>query len=323
MRKWLSAGIALFALLVMNGPAMAKEFPEKPITLVAPFPPGGIADILGRASGAGAGKFLGQTVAVLNKPGAGGTLGIDFLSQSKPDGYTLVGTGVTILALGMYTQDVKWTPEDFSLILGICTYNNALVVPADAPWKTFDEWVQYVKKNPGFKYGTYGALTETHLLMEWIAKRLDLKLIPVHFRGDPEGITNILGGHVQAYAGAGGHVAQVRAGKLKTILQMMGEPADPDSKSVARIKDVLPDAPRQIVEFPYCIIAPKGVPEPVRKILHDAFKKGTVDNPEFVKAAETVNLAVQYHDPKDLEVKLREAHALIGKLVKELGLERK
>jgi tripartite-type tricarboxylate transporter receptor subunit TctC len=152
---------------------------------------------------------------------------------------------------------------------------------------------------------------------------LDLKLVPVHFRGDAEGITNILGGHVQAYTGAGGHVAQVRAGKLRTLLQMMGEPADADPKSVARLKDVLPDAPRQIVEFPYCIIAPKGIPEPVKKILHDAFKKGTVDDPDFVKTARTVNLEVQYQDPKDLQVKLRDAHALIGKMMKELGLERK
>lgn len=285
--------------------------------------PGGVSDIAARSIVPVASKYLGQPVVVVNKPGAGGTLAIDFLASSKPDGYTLINAGSSTLAYGMHTQGVSWGPKDFTVILGHTIYNYAVVIRSDAPWKNFDEWVQYVKQNPGFKYGTYGALGTMHIMMEWIAKRIDLKLVPVHFPGDAPGITNLLGGHIQAHLAAGGHAAQVKAGKLRTLLQMTGEPVDSDPKSVARLKDVLPDAPMEVVALPVGIFGPKGIPDSIQAKLNDAFRKATIENPEFVRTHQLMNMAVEYHGPKELQETLFKAYEDFGKLMKSLGLERK
>jgi tripartite-type tricarboxylate transporter receptor subunit TctC len=317
--------IISFGLLpMMVGIAFGQEpFPSKPITLLVGFPPGGVSDIAGRSIALGASKYFSQPVVVLNKPGAGGTLAIDFMASSKPDGYTLINAGLSTLAYGMHTQGVSWGPKDFSVILGHSIYNYAVVIRSDAPWKNFDEWVQYVRQNPGMKYGTYGALGTMHVMMEWIGKRLNLKLVPVHFAGDAPGITNLLGGHIQVFLGAGGHAAQVKAGKLRTLLQMVGEPVDSDPKSVARLKEVLPDAPMEVVGLPIGIFGPKGIPDSIQAKLNETFRKATIDNPEFIRTHQLMNMAVEYHSPKELQETLSKAYEDFGKLMKSLGLERK
>lgn len=309
--------------MILEKPSAQEVFPTKPITLLVGFPPGGPADITARSYAPAASKLLGQPVVVLNKPGAGGTVAIDFLASSKPDGYTLVDAGLSTLAYGMHTQGVSWGPKDFTVILGHTLYNFAVVIRSDAPWKNFDEWVQYVREKPGFKYGTYGALSTMHIMMEWIGKRLNLKLVPVHFPGDAPGVTSLLGGHIQAQLVAGGHASLIRAGKLRTLLQVTSEPVDADTKSVARLKNVLPDAPMELVGLPRGIFGPKGLPVPIQEKLNEAFKKATVENPEFIRTHQLMNMAVEYHDPKELQEALIKLYEDFGKLLKSLGLERK
>jgi len=310
--------------LAFSEKSFAQEpFPNKPINLLVGFPPGGVSDIAARSIVPEATKLFGQPVVVLNKPGAGGTLAIDFVANSKPDGYTVINAGSSTLAYGMHTQGVNWGPKDFTVILGHTIYNYAVVVRADSPWKNFEEWVQYVRQNPGFKYGTYGALSTMHVMMEWIAKHLDLKLTPVHFTGDAPGLTNLLGGHIQAHLAAGGHAAHVKAGKLRTLLQMTGEPVDSDPKSVARLKTAVPDAPMEVVGLPVGLFATKGIPDAIQMKLHDLFKKATVENPEFIRPHQLMNMAVEYHSPKELQETLIKAYDGFGKLMKNLGLERK
>jgi tripartite-type tricarboxylate transporter receptor subunit TctC len=312
------------SMAIMGERSFAQEnFPTKPLTLLVGFPPGGVSDTAARAIAPGASECLGQPVTVQNKPGAGGTIAIDFVVNSKPDGYTLINAGTSTLAYGMYTKGVKWGPKDFTLILGHSAYNYAFVGRADAPWKNFDEWVAYVRKNPGFKYGTYGALGTMHIVMEWTAKRLNLKLVPVHFKGDSPGIRALLGGHIQAHCAAGGHAAQVKAGKLRTILQVSGEPVDKDAASVGRLRVVLPDAPLDVVDLPIGVFGPKGIPPATRDKLVRCIKKATVDNPKFIKTHQLMNLPVTYYDPDEVQTRLFEVYERFGKLMKELGLERK
>jgi len=300
-----------------------ETFPSKPITLLSPWPPGGVSDTVARLTTTRASQSLGQQVVVVNKPGAGGTLAIDFLAGSKPDGYTVLSGGLGALAYSLYTHGVSWGPKDFSLILGYYIYNYSVVIRSDAPWKNFNEWVQYVKQNPGFKYGTYGNMTTHHVIMEWIAKRLDLKLVPVHFAGDTPGITSLLGGHIDAQCIAGGQISLFKAGKIRTLLQMFGEPVDIDPKIVTRFKDVLPDAPLEVLGIPAGVFGPKGIPDSIQARLHEAFKKGSVENPEFVQMLQSMNLTPEYHDPKELQKVLTKAYEDFGKLIKSLGLERK
>jgi tripartite-type tricarboxylate transporter receptor subunit TctC len=141
--------------------------------------------------------------------------------------------------------------------------------------------------------------------------------------GDIQGITNLLGGHIQAHLASGGHAAQVKAGKLRTLLQMSGEPVDPDPKSVARLQKVLPDAPMEVVTLPRGVFGPKGIPDSIQTKLHEAFKKGTVENPDFIRVHQLMNMKVEYHGPKELQQTLFKSYEDFGKLMKSLGLERK
>lgn len=322
----LSLLIVLFGLIGFVGekPYGQEAFPTKPIILLVPFPPGGVVDMTARSYAPAASKLLGQPVAVINKPGAGGTIAADALAASKADGYTLLQCGGGTLAHGFLTQGVKWGPKEFTVILGHSTPNFAFVVRSDAPWKNFDEWVQYVRSNPGFKYGCYGNLVTMHLVMEWVGKRLGIKLVPVHLKGEPEGVQNLLGGHVQAHCFAGGQHALIKAGKLKTLLQVTGYPlSDADPKAVTQLMDALPDAPLDILILPNGIFAPKGLPERLQMQLTEVFKKATIDNPEFVRVNQMMASKINYTSPKELQADLIKAHEGFGELVKSLGLERK
>jgi len=318
----MSVILAVVSIIIGGISFAADNFPSRPISLLVGFPPGGVSDAAARAIAPVSSECLGQPVTVINKPGAGGTVAIDYVSKSKPDGYTLINAGTSTLGYGMYTKGVSWGPKDFTIILGHSVYNYAVVIPADAPYKNFDEWVQYVRKNPGFKYGTYGALGTMHIVMEWIAKRLNLELVPVHFKGDSPGVKALLGGHIQAHCAAGGHAAQVKAGKFRTLLQMSGEPVDSDAKSVARLEDVLPDAPLDVVGLPIGVFGPKSISPSVRAKLHECFKKA-IESPMFIRAHEVMNLPVKYYSPEEMKRRLLEVHDSFGKLMKELGLERK
>ncbi|MCX5817225.1 MAG: tripartite tricarboxylate transporter substrate binding protein [Proteobacteria bacterium] len=315
-------GIVILLAAVGTVPCIAApDFPTKPITLYVGFPPGGVAGNSARAIAPGAQEVLKQSVVVEHKPGAGGTVAADFVVHSNPDGYTLINAGTSTLAYSMFTEGVKWGPKDFSVILGFTAFNYALVVPANAPYKTFDEWVKYVKEHPGYKYGTYGPLSTMHVLMEWIAKEMNLKIIPVHFKGDAPGIAAVLGGHIQAYAAAGTHVAQVKAGKLRTILQVSGESKDADPKSVTRFKERFPKAPHEVFVLPIGIFGPKGIPGPVKAKLTEAFKKAAKTE-TCARALSQMAMTVEIVEPDQLEKDLVSAQENLAKIVRDLGLKR-
>jgi tripartite-type tricarboxylate transporter receptor subunit TctC len=312
--------LAIGLFMVMPGFA-AQDYPNKPINLYVGFPPGGVAGNTANAIAPGAQDLLKQPVVVQYKPGAGGTIAADFVVHSEPDGYTLINAATTTLAYSMYTEGVKWGPKDFSVIIGYTAPNFALVVPADAPWKTFDDWVKYVREHPGFKYGTYGPLGAMHVLMEWLARELNLKLTPVHFKGDAPGIAAVLGGHIQLYVASGSQCAQVKAGKLRTLLQVSGEPRDANPKVVARFKDRFPKAPHEVFNLPFGVFGPKGIPAPVKARLAEAFRKAAKTE-ACDRALSQMNMTVEIVEPEQLEKDLVSANEKLGKLFQELKLKR-
>jgi tripartite-type tricarboxylate transporter receptor subunit TctC len=319
----LAAALILVGVMVMGGICQAAEkFPARPVNLYVGFPPGGVAGNSARAIGTPVAKFLGQPAVILHKPGAGGTLAVSFVSQQKPDGYTLINAGISTLATAMFTRGVKWGPKDFSMILGYTAFNFALVCRADAPWKTFDEWVAYVRKHPGFKYADYGAMGTMHLFMEWLARKLKLKMVPVHFKGDSPGVAAVLGGHVKVYAGAGGQAPHVKAGTLRTLLQISGQPMDKDPSRVTILVKRFPNAPVDIFTLPIGIFGPKGMPAKVRAKLAAAFAKAA-KTPTCVRALKQMNMTVQIVGPEELQRKLVAGHQQFKRLMKQLGLKRR
>lgn len=310
-------------ILTLGGVCQAADdFPDQPLNLYVGFPPGGVAGNSARAIATPAAEFLGKPTVVLHKPGAGGTLAVSFISNQKPDGYNLINAGASTLATAMFTKGVTWGPEDFTPILGYTAFNFALVTKTDAPWKTFDQWVDHVRKHPGFKYADYGAMGTMHIFMEWLARELNLKMVPVHFKGDNPGVAAVLGGHVAVYAGAGGQAPHVKAGNLRTLLQISGEPLDKDPGSVIRLLKKFPNAPAEAFTLPIGIFGPKGIPTSIRNKLNEAFTK-SAQTSACATALKQMNMTVQIVGPDELEKRLVLGQQQFQKLVNDLGLSRK
>ena len=148
-------------------------------------------------------KHLGQSIVIENRPGAAGTLGPPTWRRTrKPDGYTVAQLPITVFRIP-YIQKTTFDPaKDFTYIIHLTGYTFGVVVKADAPWKTFQELIDYAKANPGkVNYGTPGAGSSLHITMEQIAKRKGIKWTQVPFKGGADNMNALLGGHIDAFAG--------------------------------------------------------------------------------------------------------------------------
>jgi tripartite-type tricarboxylate transporter receptor subunit TctC len=165
-RRGLLAAAALLSLAALPAVALAQAWPSKPVTLVVPFPAGGTTDVLARSLAERLGPALGQTVIVESKPGAGATLGADFVAKSKPDGYTLlVGAVHHTIASSVYKKLPYDFQKDFVPLTTIALVPNVLVVSAASPAKTVAELVAQAKTaKPELSYGSNGNGTAQHLI---------------------------------------------------------------------------------------------------------------------------------------------------------------
>ncbi|HYF16699.1 MAG TPA: tripartite tricarboxylate transporter substrate binding protein [Ramlibacter sp.] len=307
-----AAGLATPALssLAQGG------FPNRPIRLVIAFPAGGPTDITMRQLADNAGKVLGQPVIVENKPGAGGTLPAQQLQTSQPDGYVLAQIPLGVFRLP-YTTRINWDPvKDISYILNVTGYAFGIVVPADGPIKTWNDFVAYAKANPGkLSYGSTGTLTSPHLTTELIAQQLGIQLNHVPFKGSADLMQAIGGGHIMAAADSTGFAPLVQSGKLR-VLNTWGD----------KRLEKFPDAPTlkelgiNIVQnSPFGIGAPRGTPAEVVNRLHDAFKKA-MDEPSYVQALAKYDMVPIYMGPAQYTKFAQDTFATEKALVEKLGL---
>lgn len=313
--------VAIVSIVIIVNFSIAQEkYPLKPVNLVVGFPAGGLSDIQARAISPVLSKELGEPVIVVNKPGAAGTLAVNYIANSKPDGYTIMSAGFIGNVTAPYMFEVNWNPEDFTYIMGHSNYNFAICVRADAPWKTFQEWVEYVRKNPGFKFGTYGYLTPMHIMIEWIGRELGLKLVHIPYTGGAPGLVALLGGHIDVYGSGGTHIPQVKGGKLRTLLQIKGKCADPPGVKVQYINEFFKNAPLDIVDLPMGIFGPKGMSDSIVQRLTEVLKKSTIENNDFLKANEILNLDVEYMPANEVVKLVKGSYGVYGRLIKDLNL---
>jgi tripartite-type tricarboxylate transporter receptor subunit TctC len=307
-----SAGLAMASL----GAHAQSNFPAKPIKLVIAFPAGGPTDITMRQLADNAGKILGQPVIIDNKPGAGGTLPAQQLQTAAPDGYTLAQIPLGVFRLP-YTTKITWDPvKDISYVINLTGYAFGIVVPADSPFKNWNDFVAYAKANPGkLSYGSTGTLTSPHLTTELIAQKLGVQLNHIPYKGSSELMQAISGGHVMAAADSTGFAPLVQAGKLR-VLNTWGE----------KRLDKFPDAPTlkelglDIVQnSPFGIGAPRGTPPEVVKKLHEAFKKA-MEDPSYVQALGRYDMLPIYMDSAHYTRFAQETFAREKALIEKLGL---
>ena len=274
--------------------AFAQGFPNRPITLICPWPAGGSTDTHLRKLAELAAKHLGQPVIVENRPGAGGMLGpAGMAASAKPDGYTI--SQMTVAGFRQpYMQKVDWDPiRDFTYIIGVSGYTFGVVVKSDSPFKTFDDFIAYARANPGqLSYSSTGNGTSPHLLMEEVSAKANVHLLHVPFKGNADSTQALLGGHVMAQSDATGWGKFVDAGTFR-LLVTFGEERTRWGAPTAK------ELGYDVVSYsPYGLVGPKGMDPKVVKILHDAFKKA-MDDPENRKMLQQLDQVYWYKSTED------------------------
>ena len=189
---------ACLAFLLAVGCAHAQSWPTRPVKIVVPFPAGGPTDVMTRALGEKLAQALGQAVVVDNKPGAGGTIGSDYVAKSAPDGYTLVMATSSTHSIGPYLGKVPYDPrKDFTPIVYVGKATNILVVSPTLNIHTLGELIDYAKKNPGkVNYATSGIGSISHLTSEMFANMAGVKIVHVPYKGTQLSMPDLMSGQV-------------------------------------------------------------------------------------------------------------------------------
>jgi tripartite-type tricarboxylate transporter receptor subunit TctC len=314
--RFLSILVAVFLFLFMG--VAAADYPTKPIKMIINFAPGGTSDFQARTIAQKAEKVLGQPIVATNKTGAGGTIGVSDVARAKPDGYT-IGT-CNMPALCIIPQMRKLPYDPFTSFTHVCQalpYEYAIMVKSDAPWKTWDELVKHIKKNPGtVTYGSVGTGTTNHLTMVRIEKAIGLDWIHVPFKGGTRETAALLGGNVATINNTNvSVVSPVRAGQIRLLMIT--------SKNRW---DFAPDVPTMsekgfdfYQESYMSIIAPAGVPEEVRAKLENAFKVA-IEDPEVKKASAKMYLSPEFKSGKEYAEVVKRLHREWGAVLKDLDL---
>jgi tripartite-type tricarboxylate transporter receptor subunit TctC len=249
----------------------AQDFPTKPITLYCGFAAGGTVDLVARSLASGAEKILKVPVIVETKAGGSSMLCAGLVASKKPDGYTLgVVTSDAIMRLPDLIK-VAYDPiKDFTFIGQYVSGIAGLVVHADSPIKTIDEFIAYAKTHPGMTYGSSGINSHNAIPIELFAKCKGLQFKEIPYSGGAESVTQMLGKHTDFLCGSGSHIPYVEQGKFRLLLVSMTDKRDPNYPSVPMLRDLgCPD----IWPNTHLILAPKGMPEAIAGKLESVFKK--------------------------------------------------
>ena len=300
-RRVLAAAALALALPLVAG--AQEPYPSRPITLVAPFPPGGVADLTARPVAAAMEKVLKNPVAVVNKTGAAGAVGMQFVATSKPDGYTLLLalSSISIIpeADKIFGRPPAYTVDQLVPIALISADPTILVVRTESPWKTAREFLDDARQRSGqISYSSSGIYGTLHMAMELLSHAVGVKLRHIPTAGAGPALTALLGGHVDALAsGPAVILPQIKAGKLRAL-------AGWGDKRVAALPEVPTFKELGYPEAEFYIwaglFAPRGTAEPVLAKLRDA-TRAAVAEPDFKAAMDKLETPIAFKQGDDFQ----------------------
>jgi tripartite-type tricarboxylate transporter receptor subunit TctC len=311
----------IMAIIIGNSTiaAGAEKYPLKPIEVVCPYLPGSSMDIMSRFLADMGPKYLGQPMAVVNKPGAGGSLAAAYIITSKPDGYKIVTLTNVFFATTIRTQKVPFDQFDLLPVANFMEYKLVLVVKGDAPWKNLNALLDYGRKNPGkLRWAHSGRGITLHLNGLSVFRKARVETIDIPYKGNPESLVALLGGHVDAACVAyGAAKEQIAAGKVRPLV-LFSDRRYSDPADVPCVVELgFPEAAKLPTLVGFYIH--KDTPEEIRKMLTGAFKK-MYDSPEFKKGIENLGEEPRFGDPEYVLETIREGEKVGIPIIKELGL---
>lgn len=296
-----------------------EQYPVKPITILVPYAAGGTTDIVARTMEKKAIQHLGQPLTVMNKPGGSGTIGLNELVASKPDGYTIgVGT-IGMILQPLYGQSKYNYPTALEPLAKVMNTPIIMTVSANSKWNNLSEFIAYAKAHPSeIKYGHNGLGGGVYVAAEMFEKAAGIRMEQVPFRGDPEALAALLGNHVDVtFTLQGTSKEYVKSGKIKILA--VAEPQrlkDADFKDVPTFKEQGFD-----VEFCnwQCIVAPKDMPSFIKNTLANGIKE-ILNDPEFQENMRSMGFEVDYLGPEDCLKQWAHDNEYLGKVVQETGI---
>jgi tripartite-type tricarboxylate transporter receptor subunit TctC len=296
--------------------AAAQSWPAKPITLIVPFPPGGSSDALARSITTPLSQSLGQPVVVESKPGAGATVGADYVSKAKPDGYTLLmGAVHHTIATSVYKKLPYDFEKSFTPITTVALVPNVLVVNAKSPATDVKSLIAQAKAAPGkLSYGSNGNGTVQHLIGTQFSTTTGVELLHVPYKGSAPLTTDLLGGQVDmSFDTLTPLVQHIKAGKLRAL-----------AVTTAKRSSTLPDVPTLaeagMKDFDqgtwFGILAPAATPAEVIARLNAEMVK-IIQSPEFRKRMEEIGAEPVGDSPAQMAAQIKDDTAKYAKLVKD------
>jgi tripartite-type tricarboxylate transporter receptor subunit TctC len=311
---------AVALLAVVASPAIAQA-PKGSVSVINPFTVGGLTDLTVRFIVNRIQAKFPAGVAVINRPGAGGSIGVTEVVQASPDG-TTIGFGPTAALIDqpqMNNLPYK-TPDDFDPILNAITYYQLLAVRGDAPWKDIKELLDAVRTKPGtLRFGSSGIGTAAHLNLAQLASAANLNFVHVPFSGWSEGSAALLGGHVDALTvnpGEGRQLANAGRIKILAAFQPTRSRFYPDAPT---FKELGYDA---AISLSFLFYAPSGLPAGTKAYIQDAVK-AAMDDPAFQEFAKSREVDVNYLDGKATKEMLWSEYRSHTRLLDTLGLKAK
>jgi tripartite-type tricarboxylate transporter receptor subunit TctC len=312
-------GAAILAIFWGASAVLAQKFPDRAIQVLVSNVPGSTMDINARTVTDDISKLLGTPLVVVNKPGAGTTLGTAEVARSKKDGYTIgyLSAGGLVYQKVSNPENVPYDPEKDLEPIGIHVFVPlTIAVQESSPWKTFQELVAFAKKNPGkLRVSTTGVGATDHFNVEIIQASAGIQFTHVPFKGGESVVTALLGGHVEVCFDAYGKIKpHVDSGKLRFLLTSKKIPESPNIPTAQEF-----GYKQGMVSTWFGFFAPAGLPEDVRNILVPAVKKA-IDMPENKTKAEKLGFVADFKSPAETRKIMREDTEIATQIAKKIGL---
>jgi tripartite-type tricarboxylate transporter receptor subunit TctC len=302
-------------------PAAAQEaYPSRPVQIVVPFPPGGIADVVARAISPSLERNLKQPMVIVNKAGAAGGAGMQFAATSRPDGYTLLVALVSISTIPevdkLFERPQSYTRDQFVGIARLTADPPILVVRAESPWKRFQDLVADARKRPGeIIYSSSGPYGASHVPMEMFMEAAGIKMRHLPTTGGAPAMTAVLGGHAEMWASPPALAyPHIRAGKLR-VLAGWGE------KRLAALPEVptFKELGHNVEYYLWAgLFAPKAVPAPILRTIRDAVRQAAQE-PDFKTAMAKVETPTAYLEGEEFKAWWERDARILAEAVRRIG----
>jgi tripartite-type tricarboxylate transporter receptor subunit TctC len=318
MKRLAIAVIGLVAWLAFGSAEAQEKYPVKPIKVIVPLGPGTVNDVVARVVGESLAKDLKTEIPVEYKPGAGGVVGSDFVAKSKPDGYTVGSLNSSALTTSVAIATVPYDPlKDFTMIANAGVNPAVLAVNTASPWKSLEEFLQHARQNPDkLSCGTSGVGTVGHFSLELLKIAAGVQIKHVPYKGSPQNLTALLGGHIecasQIWPAVAGHV---QAGRLRVLAATSRVREAPELPTYGQ-----KGFPQMRLEVSFGFYGPARLPAQIAARLVSAFEKA-IKEPETTAKLEKSGFTVAYEGPKELSDRIATELGIAKDIATKAGIK--